>query len=240
MKIVIKESQYHLLLEQSTPENIRKEWIVCNDDIKSKKAFGEGKSPNMSFSKELAIKNAMRAFSKKIKTKIYNTNTSKIDKEKIFQNEDNTYTTFVILNLEDYLVEQITNSGTTTSTTITPVKLSKEEQIKLNKEKLELKKKAAEELRLKTIQKKDSIAKAWKEKRAPELKKAEEIHKKYVDAWLKNNPGKTEADYVKYLEKQKKLPNVSSCDTQDPDFSHTKCGVSKSASKEERRSWSKR
>jgi outer membrane protein assembly factor BamD (BamD/ComL family) len=140
----------------------------------------------------------------------------------------------------NYLVEQTTNSGTTTSTTITPVKLSREEQIKLNKEKLELKKKAAEELKLKTIQKKDSIAKAWKEKRAPELKKAEEIHKKYVDAWLKNNPGKTEADYVKYLEKQKKLPNAPSCDTQDPDFSHTKCGVSKSASKEERRSWSKR
>ena len=52
------------------------------------------------------------------------------------------------------MVEQTTNSGTTTSTTITPVKLSREEQIKLNKEKLELKKKAAEELRLKTIQKK--------------------------------------------------------------------------------------
>ena len=69
--------------------------------------------------------------------------------------------------------------------------------------KLELKKKAAEELKLKTIQKKDSIAKAWDEKRAPELKKANDLHKKYLDAWLAANPGKTEKDYSKYLEKQK-------------------------------------
>ena len=240
MKIVIKESQYKFLVEQTTPENIRKEWSVCNDDVNSKKAFGEGKSPNMSFSKELAIKNAMRAFSKKIKTKIYNTNTSKIDKEKIFQNEDNTYTTFVILNLENYLVEQTTNSGTTTSTTITPVKLSREEQIKLNKEKLELKKKAAEELKLKTIQKKDSIAKAWDEKRAPELKKAEELHKKYLDAWLANNPGKTDADYSKYLEKQKKLPDSPSYETQDPSFTSTNCGISKAAAKQDKKDWKKK
>ena len=134
-----------------------------------------------------------------------------------------------------FLVEQ-----TTPPTTTPPAPLSREEQIKLNKEKLELKKKAAEELKLKTIQKKDSIAKAWDEKRAPELKKAEELHKKYLDAWLAANPGKTEADYSKYLEKQKKLPDSPSYETQDPSFKSTKCGISKAAAKQSKSDWSKK
>jgi hypothetical protein len=141
----------------------------------------------------------------------------------------------IVINESQYifLVEQTTPSTT-------PVPLSREEQIRLNKEKLELKKKAAEELKLKTIQKKDSIAKAWDEKRAPELKKAEELHKKYLDAWLAANPGKTEKDYSKYLEKQKKLPDSPSYETQDPSFKSTKCGVSKAAAKQSKSDWSKK
>lgn len=118
--------------------------------------------------------------------------------------------------------------------------VSREEQIRINKEKLELKKKAAEDLRLKTIQKKDSIAKAWDEKRAPELAKADALHKQYFEAWLVNNPGKTEEDYSKYLEKQSKLPDVPSSDTEDPNFSHTKCGISKAGAKQSKRDWSKK
>jgi hypothetical protein len=133
----------------------------------------------------------------------------------------------IVINESQYifLVEQTTP----------PVQLSREEQIKLNKEKLELKKKAAEELKLKTIQKKDSIAKAWDEKRAPELKKAEELHKKYLDAWLAANPGKTEKDYSKYLEKQKKLPDSPSYETQDPSFKSTDCGISKQHAKDDKK-----
>jgi len=126
-----------------------------------------------------------------------------------------------------YLVEQTTP----------PAPLSREEQIKLNKEKLELKKKAAEELKLKTVQKKDSIAKAWDEKRAPELKKANDLHKKYLDDWLAANPGKTEKDYSKYLEKQKKLPDSPSYETQDPSFTSTNCGISKQHAKDDKKEW---
>ena len=136
----------------------------------------------------------------------------------------------IVINESQYkfLVEQTTPSTT-------PVPLSREEQIKLNKEKLELKKKAAEELKLKTVQKKDSIAKAWDEKRAPELKKANDLHKKYLDAWLAANPGKTEKDYSKYLEKQKKLPDSPSYETQDPSFTSTNCGISKQHAKDDKK-----
>lgn len=130
------------------------------------------------------------------------------------------------------LVEQVT-PPTTPSTT----PLSREEQVRLNKEKLEQKKKAAEEIRLKTIQKKDSLAKAWDEKRAPELKKAQDIYQKYFDSWLAKNPGKTEKDYSNYLKKQSKKPDIPACDTQDPNFSSTRCGRSKDAAKTSKKDW---
>jgi hypothetical protein len=130
--------------------------------------------------------------------------------------------------LEKMLMEQSTPSTTP---------LSREEQIRLNKEKIEQKRKAAEEARLKSIQKKDSIAKAWDEKRAPELKKAEEIHKKYLQDWLSKNPGKTEKDYQEYLKKQNKKPDIPACNTQDPNFDSTKCGTSKEASKQSKKDW---
>ena len=72
------------------------------------------------------------------------------------------------------------------------------------------------------------------------MKKAEELHKKYLDAWLAANPGKTEKDYSKYLEKQRKLPDSPSYETQDPSFTSTKCGISKSAAKQDKKDWSKK
>ena len=48
------------------------------------------------------------------------------------------------------------------------------------------------------------------------------------------------SEYDNIVSKLNALPDVSSYDNNDPNFSHTKCGISKAAAKEEKQQWNKR
>jgi hypothetical protein len=73
------------------------------------------------------------------------------------------------------------------------------------------------------------------------IKRADIIRKK--DSIMQRNANARDMDlntYKSTVRKEAKKPDVPSCDTADPNFKSTKCGVSKSASKESKSDWKKK
>lgn len=64
--------------------------------------------------------------------------------------------------------------------------------------------------------------------------------KEKIDAWLADNPGKTEEDYWKEQERLAKQDDIPLDGLQDPSFKSTKCGISKAGAKDAKKEWSKK
>lgn len=64
--------------------------------------------------------------------------------------------------------------------------------------------------------------------------------KERIDAWLADNPGKTEKDYWKEQERLAKQDDVPLDGLQGPEFKSTRCGISKAAAKDAKKEWSKK
>lgn len=75
---------------------------------------------------------------------------------------------------------------------------------------------------------KDSISAEATNRREAEINKAA------------SNKGMTRAEYEKWYKKQSKKPDVPSCDTSDPNFKSTDCGISKMNASQSKKDWKKK
>jgi hypothetical protein len=69
-----------------------------------------------------------------------------------------------------------------------------------------------------------------------------EVNVKKIDSTFSANAdkrGMTKEEYSKFLEKQKKKKDVPACDTNDPNFKSTKCGINKAANKQSKKDFKK-
>lgn len=70
---------------------------------------------------------------------------------------------------------------------------------------------------------------------------AERVYvKEKIDAWLADNPGKTEKDYWKEQERLAKQDDVPLDGLEGPSFKHTSCGISKAGAKDAKKDWSRK
>ncbi len=72
------------------------------------------------------------------------------------------------------------------------------------------------------------------------IKRAEIVRKKDSIIARQRPDNMTKEQYQEYQRKQSKQKDVPACDTADPNFKSTKCGTSKSASKQSKKDWSKK
>jgi len=86
--------------KESTIEQVREEWSKYNEDKASKLAFGEAKSPDMNFAKNIAKNNAIQEFGKKQNTQNYTVKGAVITKEKLYSNSDKTYSSLMVVEVD--------------------------------------------------------------------------------------------------------------------------------------------
>lgn len=72
------------------------------------------------------------------------------------------------------------------------------------------------------------------------IKRAEIVRKKDSIIARQRPDNMTKEQYQEYQRKQSKQKDVPACDTADPNFKSTKCGTSKTASKQSKKDWSKK
>jgi len=91
--------------KESTIQQVREEWSKYNEDRASKLAFGEAKSPDMNFAKNIAKNNAIREFGKKQNTQNYTVKGAVITQEKLYSNSDKTYSSLVVVEVDAVIAE---------------------------------------------------------------------------------------------------------------------------------------
>jgi hypothetical protein len=69
------------------------------------------------------------------------------------------------------------------------------------------------------------------------IRRAEIVRKKDSIIARQRPDNMTKEQYQAYQKKQSKQKDVPACDTADPNFKSTKCGTSKSASKQSKKDW---
>jgi hypothetical protein len=127
----------------------------------------------------------------------------------ITESEKNTIRQMYGLN--EQVTPPVTSGTTPTQTTLTPAEQKKQEYLKKREE-----------------QKKANAAR---------LAPIEAAQKKRIDDWIADNPGKTEKDYWKMIEKRQSGPDVPLDGLQDPSFTSTNCGISKQHAKDDKKEW---
>lgn len=105
--------------KDSTIQQVREEWSKYNDDRASNLAFGEAKSPDTNFARNLAKADAISKFGKKQNTKNYQINGAIIKDEKLYSNADRTYSSLVLVEVsalipDEAVTEQNTGGNSAT------------------------------------------------------------------------------------------------------------------------------
>ena len=103
----------------STREQVREQWSKYNQDKASMIAFGEARSVNLGFARNLAQDNATEEFGKKQNTQNYTIKGARIIDEKTYRNTEGLYTSLVLVEIdaiipEKAVVEQNTGGNSAT------------------------------------------------------------------------------------------------------------------------------
>ena len=84
----------------ATISQVRQEWSKYNSDKTSSVAFGEAKSRDISFAKNLAKNDAIKQFGKKQNTQNYTVNGAVITQERLYTDSDGTYTYLLLVQID--------------------------------------------------------------------------------------------------------------------------------------------
>ena len=88
------------LSEEASISQVRDEWSKYNEDKSSTLAFGEAKSPDKDFARNIAKNNAIQEFGKKQSTQNYQIKGAVITKEKLYSNSDRTYSSLMVVQID--------------------------------------------------------------------------------------------------------------------------------------------
>lgn len=91
--------------KDATIAQVREEWSKYNEDKASKLAFGEAKSPDINFAKNIAKNNAIEEFGKKQSTQNYTVRGAIITQEKLYTNPDKTYSSLMVVEVDAFIPE---------------------------------------------------------------------------------------------------------------------------------------
>jgi hypothetical protein len=88
----------------ATIEQVREKWSKYNQDKASKLAFGEAKSPDQGFARNLAKNNAIQEFGKKLNAQEYEVKGAVIKEEKMYFTPDKLYISLMVVEVDTVTV----------------------------------------------------------------------------------------------------------------------------------------
>lgn len=97
----------------ATIDEVRQEWSKYNDDKSSSLAFGEAKSPDINFARNLAKNNAISQFGEKQSTQNFQVKGAVIKDEKSYISADRMYSFLVLVEVDAIIPDKAVNKQNT-------------------------------------------------------------------------------------------------------------------------------